>query len=62
MVGSVLALINHYDAILSGTVSPGIAFQILLTYAVPYSVSTYGSAMQARHMEMQEIIRKTGEV
>jgi hypothetical protein len=43
-------------------VSPGIAFQILLTYAVPYSVSTYGSAMQAKHMEMQEIIRKTGEV
>ncbi|GCC11315.1 hypothetical protein IPdc08_01366 [archaeon] len=55
VVGTLLALINHYNAILSGTLTATIIFQILLTYIVPYGVATYGSAMQARHIELQEL-------
>jgi len=51
VVGTILALINQYDAIFSGNLTPTNIFQILLTYLVPYSVSTFGSAMQARHIE-----------
>ena len=52
-VGSVLVVINHFDSILAGSVSVSIMAQILVTYAVPYSVATYGSAMQARRMELE---------
>ena len=58
VVGTILALINHPDRILSGSLSATNIFQILLTYLVPYSVSTYGSAMQARYLELQQS-RKT---
>lgn len=54
IVGTVLAFLNHYDSIFSGTVNSVITFQIIITYAVPYSVATFGSAMQARHMELAE--------
>ncbi len=52
VVGTVLALINHFDSIVSASLGVTEMFQILLTYAVPYSVSTFGSAMQAAQMEM----------
>ena len=52
LVGTVLALINHFDSIRSGSVETTASLQILLTYAVPYSVSTFGSAMQAAQMEL----------
>jgi hypothetical protein len=51
-VGTVLALINHYDEIVRGTLSGTNVVQILVTYLVPYSVATFGAAMQARHMEL----------
>ena len=54
VVGTILALINHYEAIFSGTLSATNIFQILLTYLVPYSVATFGSAMQARHIELHD--------
>ena len=44
IVGTVLALINHYDAIASGRLGSTGVLQILLTYVVPYSVATFGSA------------------
>jgi len=53
VVGTVLALINHYDAIFSLDIQATNVFQILLTYLVPYSVATFGSAMQARHIELE---------
>jgi len=53
VVGTVLALINHYDAIFAGALTSRGVFQILLTYLVPFGVSAYGSAMQARHLELQ---------
>ncbi len=52
VVGTILALINHFDSIVSGSLGPAVTFQILLTYAVPYSVATFGSAMHGVQMEL----------
>ncbi len=46
LVGTILALINHGEAILALSVSRENLFKILLTYLVPYSVATY-SAVRA---------------
>lgn len=43
IVGSILALINHGDAIFEGTLTRANIYQIILTFLVPYSVSTYSS-------------------
>lgn len=43
IVGTVLALINHGPAIFSLTLKMQNIAQILLSYLVPYSVSTYSS-------------------
>lgn len=43
IVGSILALINHGDDIFTLNLTQGNLLQILLTYIVPYSVSTYSS-------------------
>lgn len=45
VVGIVLGLINHGDAILTGAVSLGQLGKICLTFLVPYSVSTYSSVL-----------------
>ena len=46
LVGTLLALINHGENILSMNLSFHDCLKILLTYLVPYSVSTW-SAVQA---------------
>ena len=43
LVGSILALINHGQAIYELSLTRTSIIQILLTYFVPYSVSTYSS-------------------
>ena len=43
IVGTLLMLINHGDVILSGTINTEHLFKILLTYLIPYLVSTYSS-------------------
>ena len=53
VVGTLLGFINHYDDIIHGNFTATNVFQMLITYLVPYSVATWGSAMQARHMELQ---------
>lgn len=58
VVGTILALINHYDDIIHGNFTATNVFQMLITYLVPYSVATWGSAMQARHIEMQKSERR----
>lgn len=58
VVGTLLGLINHYDDIIHGNFTATNVFQMLITYLVPYSVATWGSAMQARHIEMQREERK----
>jgi len=52
-VGSILALINHGEDIFTLNLAPGSVLQILLTYMVPYSVSTYSSvrALQRHALE-----------
>lgn len=52
VVGTILGAVNHYDAILSGTFSATTLVQIGVTYLVPFCVATFGSAMQARHIEL----------
>ena len=52
-VGTVLAFINHYDAILARSLGATGLLQILLTYAVPYSVATFGSASQGLQTELE---------
>ena len=46
IVGTVLALINHGPAIVQMSLGMDRVVQIVLTYIVPYSVSTY-SAVKA---------------
>ncbi len=43
IVGTILAIINHGPAITHGIFSQERYFQILLTYVVPYCVSTISS-------------------
>lgn len=43
LVGTLLAVINHYQAISSWSFSSKNVLQILFTYLVPYCVSTYSS-------------------
>ena len=43
VVGSLLALINHGDKLLAWELEPGDGWRILLTYLVPYLVSSYSS-------------------
>lgn len=43
IVGTILAVINHGDIVASGAFTVGVLGKILLTYCVPYCVSTYVS-------------------
>ncbi len=54
VVGTVLALINHYQALSSGKAGTVEILQILITYLVPYSVATFGSASQGLQMELRK--------
>ena len=46
VVGTMLALINHYDKLATFSFQRSDIFKILLTYMVPYGVSTW-SAVKA---------------
>lgn len=48
LVGIVLAAINHGDRILAADIDLGLVVKILLTFCVPYSVSTYSSVLAVR--------------
>ena len=52
IVGTLLGVINHGDALLSGDISLKEWVQIVLTYLVPYGVSTYASVQTIRHHEI----------
>lgn len=49
VVGVVLFAINQLDVVLRGDVTPLVVTKILLTFAVPYAVSTY-SALQVNRL------------
>jgi len=48
IVGSILVVINHGDAIVHGDMSAGRLLRIVLTVSVPYCVSTYSSVSAMR--------------
>jgi len=48
IVGSILVIINHGDAIVHGDLSAGRLLRIVLTVSVPYCVSTYSSVSALR--------------
>ena len=50
LVGCILALINHGDALLSGSVTLTEWIKIGLTFMVPYCVSTFASVQAIRHV------------
>jgi hypothetical protein len=54
IVGSILVIINHSDAILHGDLSAGRLLRILLTVSVPYCVSTYSSVSALRASARQQ--------
>ena len=47
-IGTVLAVINHYDELLVGSLTTKVATQILLSYILPYLVSTHGQVVGKR--------------
>ena len=58
VVGTILAIINHGDRIMFGDISLEAAFKILLTYCVPYSVSTYSSVLAIRENSPTQRVEK----
>jgi len=54
VVGTILAIINHYDMFVLGDYELRRFMQIILTYFVPFSVSLHGGAMYGRHVEIRE--------
>jgi hypothetical protein len=48
VVGTILAIINHGDRLLSGDITLDVVTKIALTYLVPYCVSTYSAVLTIR--------------
>lgn len=44
IVGPILTAINQHDVLMRGEISFHLVFKILLTFVVPYSVSSFSSA------------------
>ena len=49
VVGCILALINHGDTLVAGTMTAAAWIKVFLTFAVPYCVSTISSVQAIRH-------------
>ncbi len=52
VVGTLLALLNHGDKILNLQMSAEVWFKIILTYLVPYSVSTWSAVGAIREKDL----------
>jgi hypothetical protein len=48
LVGSILAVINHGDAVITGSATTAIWVKIVLTFLVPYCVATFASVQAMR--------------
>ena len=48
VVGTILNLINHFDVLSGAPITRVVATQIVLTYIVPYCVSTHGQVWGRR--------------
>jgi hypothetical protein len=54
LVGFILIIINHGDELIRGEVDFIRLLKMLLTFAVPYCVSTYASVSTLRNLENVE--------
>ncbi|NOT53890.1 MAG: nitrate/nitrite transporter NrtS [Deltaproteobacteria bacterium] len=54
IVGPILTVINQGDVLLSGQYTPPVFLKIILTFLVPYSVSSVSSALTYMEQEQQE--------
>ena len=54
IVGTILALINHGEKVLSLSLSSQDWFKVILTYLVPYSVSTWSAVATIRTKKIKE--------
>ncbi|MEO1556832.1 MAG: nitrate/nitrite transporter NrtS [Pseudomonadota bacterium] len=55
VVGLILAVINHGDTLVSGQATLSTWFKIVLTFLVPFGVSTFSSVLAVRErMQMVE--------
>jgi hypothetical protein len=52
VVGTVLGLINHGEALLSGQFTPEQLVPLLVTYLVPFTVATYGQIQGKRQRDL----------
>jgi hypothetical protein len=43
VIGTLLNLINNYDAVFHGKISFAICLKVIITYFIPFSVSYYSS-------------------
>ena len=50
VVGTILAIINHFNSIITLNLSLLEIGQIILTYLVPFSVATYSAAKHAQQL------------
>jgi hypothetical protein len=55
VVGTTLFVINQLDVVLSGKIMPLVVVKILLTYMVPFLVSTY-SALEINRLHRMEAV------
>lgn len=62
LVGPTLTVINQYDVLLRGEFSSHLFFKILLTFAVPYSVSSFSSARAYMDREAASAASVRGDV
>jgi hypothetical protein len=51
VVGTILTIINQGDVLLAGEITPLVMAKILLTYLVPYGVSTFSALSANRIVE-----------
>jgi hypothetical protein len=58
VVGTILTAINHGDVILSGSAPP--PWKVILTYCVPYCVTTWG-AVTGKRAQWRRHERSRGE-
>jgi hypothetical protein len=61
VVGPILTMINHYDLLLTAAITPKLVFKILLTFAVPYAVSSYSSARAYMEDDRRASARAAGD-
>lgn len=54
VVGAILIIINHGDALISGQIDTNRLFKIILTVFVPYIVSTVSSASAILSMRKEQ--------